>query len=55
MAESTWPDMLRVRAWYAIFRVATAAANAASLLELRQLLIDALEAVDKAEEAKHGG
>ena len=52
--DHPWAEQLRVRAWYLIFKVATAAANQASLLELRTLLISALEAVDRAEEENHG-
>ena len=46
-----WGNMLRMRAWCAIFAVAVGAANANSMRELRVRLIDALEAVDKAIEA----
>lgn len=52
MTNPVWPNMLRVRAWYAIFQVAQAAAEAKSLYVLRQLLCEALEAVQKAEEAE---
>jgi hypothetical protein len=44
-----WVLQLRVRAWYAIFAVAGAAANEASLEELRVMLIAALEAVEQAQ------
>jgi hypothetical protein len=50
----TWAEQLRVRAWYSVFRVAAAAANQAPLLEIRNLLLEALEAVDKAEEFNNG-
>lgn len=54
MNSEVWAQMLRVRAWYLVFKVATACANQVSLLEVRNLLIEALEAVDRAEEANHG-
>lgn len=41
-------QMNRVRAWYAIFQIARMAANAGSLDEIRNALIDALALVDEA-------
>jgi len=52
--DDPWAEQLRVRAWYCIFKGAQAAANQASLIELRTLLMTAIEAVDRAEEATHG-
>ena len=51
----TYGELLRVRAWYSVFRVATAVANQESLMEIRTLLLEALQAVEKAEEETHGG
>jgi hypothetical protein len=49
-----WGTVMRTRAWYRVFQVAQAIANGASLVEIKQRLIDAIEAVDKAEDADHG-
>ena len=51
--ETDWQyaNMLRVRAWYCIFNVATGAANALDLPVLRDRLLEALKAVDMAIEA----
>jgi hypothetical protein len=40
--------MMRVRAWYAIFRVTRMASNQASLEEIRNGLIQAIQRVDEA-------
>lgn len=46
-----WCNMLRVRAWYCVFEVASLAAKGSNMANLRVALLEALEAVDKAKEA----